>query len=89
MARQSRPARKAPASEGTTVLGARVKQSVFDLVDVAARIRGLDRSEVVVNGATKEAFRIIEIALREIRRHKERQRRARAAARRLQRKDKP
>lgn len=77
---------KGSENEGTTLLTARVKVSVFDLVDAAARIRGLDRQDVIERGSTKESIRIIETAMREIRRYKERQRKARAAARKAKRK---
>jgi len=66
----------------TTVISARIENDVFEIVDAAARIREVDRQEILIVGGRKEALRILKASVREIRRYKDRQRRARNAARR-------
>ena len=68
--------------EPSVVISARIKNEDFEIIDTAARIREVDLQEIVFSGAKKEAMRILKHSVRAIRAHKERQRRARLAARR-------
>lgn len=73
---------KRSKSGPTTAIAARVDADTFELIDAAALIREVDRQEILIAGGKKEALRILRHSVKAIRRHKDRQRRARNAARR-------
>jgi len=78
-------ARRHIKKQPTVVVSARIKNEDFEIIATAAAIREVDVQEIVFAGAKKEALRIVRDSIRAIRAHKERQRRARAAARRAKR----
>lgn len=80
-----KPGGKAIKSEPTVVVAARIKKSVYEIIDVAADLRGVDRQQILIDGGTKEALRILKTSIVAIRRYRERQRRARAEAERQRR----
>lgn len=85
-----RGARRGPGKEPqrgiktapTVSIAARIDNDLFELIDFAARIREVDRQEILIVGGRKEALRILKASVREIRRYKDKQRRARNQARR-------
>jgi uncharacterized protein (DUF1778 family) len=57
-----RESHRSAGARETRTISARVDFPTFELIDQAARLRGIDRQSVIVAGAVREAQRILEVA---------------------------